>query len=139
MAKPQGLSLFNSKDHQAIVDFYDTATIVRHCTKGCKVAADCDRSCKKWEMVVMFILLFVFQSFAQTGSKGTYTTKKPVTEESLTKNAVVFDVFTETGKKVYYQLKTKKDGSTEDYYFTVVERKDKQGNIVLTRKKVFKQ
>ena len=50
MAKPQGLSLFNSKDHQAIVDFYEPATQVIHCTKKCKTVGDCDNSCRKWEM-----------------------------------------------------------------------------------------
>lgn len=47
--------------------------------------------------------------------KGTYTTKKVVTEASLIKGANLFDTFTETGVNVYYKKITKKDNSVEDY------------------------
>jgi hypothetical protein len=135
--KPQGISLFKKENHQAIADYYESAVLVFNCTKKCKTANDCDYSCKKWEMVIIFLLLFTFQSFAQQGSKAVYSEKKPVTEETLTKNAQIFDTFVESGKHVYYQKKVKKDGSVEDYYFIVVEAKDKKGNSVLRKKKIY--
>jgi len=87
---------------------------------------------------LFIILLFCsFNIFAQQGMKGTYTTKKVVTEASLIKDAELFDTFVETGVKVYYKQRTKKDGSKEDYYFIVVEKQRKDGSKYLTRQRIY--
>lgn len=84
------------------------------------------------------ILLFcTFNIFAQQGTKGIYTTKKVVTEQSLTKDCQVFDTFTETGVNVYYKQRTKKDGSKEDYYFIVVEKQRKDGTKYLSKQRIY--
>jgi len=87
---------------------------------------------------LFIILLFCsFNIFAQQGMKGQYTTKKVVTEASLIKDAELFDTFVETGVKVYYKQRTKKDGSKEDYYFIVVEKQRKDGSKYLTRQRIY--
>ena len=100
------------------------------CNKGCKVVADCDSSCKngKCSKLIVFLLLCSFSVFSQQGNKGEWVDKKPVTIESLTKDATIYDTLTD-GNKVYYK-KTKKG---EDYYFVVTT--NKKG--ILARKRVF--
>ena len=87
---------------------------------------------------LFIILLFcTFNVFAQQGMKGSYTTKKVVTEQSLIKDAELFDTFVETGVKVYYKQRTKKDGSKEDYYFIVVEKQRKDGSKYLSKQRIY--
>lgn len=88
-------------------------------------------------ILILLLLFCSFNIFAQQGMKGTYTTKKVVTVESLTKGSVVFDTFTETGVNVYYKKRTKKDGSVEDYYFIVVEKQRKDGSKYLSKQKIY--
>ena len=87
--------------------------------------------------LIIFLLFCSFNIFAQQGMKGQYSTKKVVTVESLTKDCQLFDTFVETGGKIYYKQRTKKDGSVEDYYFTVVEKQRKDGSKYLTRKRYY--
>jgi len=87
--------------------------------------------------IIGVLLAFPLIGHCQQGMKASYTTKKVVTEQSLTKDAVIFDTFTETGKHVYYKQRVKKDGTVEDYYFTVVEKKRKDGTTYLTRQKQY--
>ena len=87
---------------------------------------------------LIIILLFCsFNIFAQQGTKGQYSATKPITVESLTKGCQLFDTFVETGGKIYYKQRTKKDGTVEDYYFTVVEKQRKDGSKYLGRKRVY--
>lgn len=87
---------------------------------------------------LFIILLFCsFNIFAQQGMKGQYITKKVVTEASLIKDAELFDTFVETGVKVYYKQRTKKDGSKEDYYFIVVEKQHKDGSKYLSKQRIY--
>lgn len=85
--KPQGISLFKKENHQAIADFYESAVLVFNCTKKCTQVGDCDNSCKKWEMVIIFLLLFTFQSFSQTVTlkldNGDYVTQKVIYNSEL--------------------------------------------------------
>lgn len=136
--KPQGFSLFTQQ--KEIDKHY--AAFECPAKKGCQVAADCVKNnfaCRDAVKVLCFFICIFLSNitFAQQGSKGVYSEKKPVTEETLTKNAQIFDTFVESGKHVYYQKKVKKDGSVEDYYFIVVEAKDKKGNSVLRKKKIY--
>lgn len=87
--------------------------------------------------IIGIIVMFTTVANCQQGMKASYTTKKVVTEQSLTKDAVIFDTFTETGKHVYYKQRVKKDGTVEDYYFTIVEKKRKDGTTYLTRQKQY--
>ena len=87
---------------------------------------------------LIIILLFCsFNIFAQQGTKGRYSATKPITVESLTKDCKLFDTFVETGGKIYYKQRTKKDGTVEDYYFIVVEKQRKDGSKYLTRKRYY--
>ena len=76
-----------------------------------------------------FILLSV-QLFSQQGTKANWSTKKPITVESLTKDAIIYDRFVDGGT-VYLLLK--KDSKGEDYYFIVTT--NKKGN--LCRKRIY--
>ena len=87
-------------------------------------------------ILILFLLFCSFNIFAQQGMKATYSTKKPITVESLTKDAVIFDTFVDGGN-VYYKQVTKKDGSKEDYYFIVVEKQRKNGDKYLSRQKIY--
>lgn len=73
-------------------------------------------------------------SFSQTlqSSTRTFTEKKPVTTESLTKNCKTFDTLTD-GSVVY--VKEKPDANGQPYYFIV--KKNSKG--VLARKRVYLQ
>lgn len=44
MAKPRGLSFFNSDDQKVIADMFKHLKAV--CHRDCKVVRDCDGSCK---------------------------------------------------------------------------------------------
>lgn len=86
---------------------------------------------------LIIILLFCsFNIFAQQGMKGTYSTKKVVTEQSLIKGAELFDTFVDGGN-IYYKQNKKKDGTIEDYYFIIVEKQRKDGTKYLGRKRVY--
>lgn len=89
--------------------------------------------------VIGFLCIFLFPLTAhcQQGMKGSYTTKKVVTIESLTKGCTEFDTFVETGSKVYYKQVTKKDGTKEDYYFMIVEKQRKDGSKYLGKKRIY--
>ena len=87
--------------------------------------------------VLLGALIIPLTAHCQQGMKGSYTTKKVVTEKSLTKDAQVFDTFQETGVNVYYKQNKKKDGSVEDYYFIVVEKLRKNGEKYLTRQRIY--
>ena len=88
-------------------------------------------------IIILLLLFCSFNIFAQQGMKGTYTTKKVVTEASLIKDANLFDTFTETGVNVYYKQVTKKDGTKDDYYFIVVSKQRKNGEKYLTRQRIY--
>jgi len=87
--------------------------------------------------IIGALLAFPLIGHCQQGMKANYTTKKVVTEQSLTKDAQVFDTFTETGVNVYYKQRTKKDGSKEDYYFIVVKKQRKDGTEYLSRQRIY--
>lgn len=87
--------------------------------------------------IIGLILAFTTVGNCQQGMKASYTSKKVVTVESLIKDAQLFDTFQETGVKVYYKKRTKKDGSTEDYYFIVVEKQRKNGEKYLSRQRIY--
>ncbi len=102
------------------------------CSRNCKVVADCDGSCKNGicsKLLILFVFLS-FTAFAQQGTKGEWTDKKPVTIETLTKGCTVYDTLS-NGDKVYL----KKDVKGRDYYFKIVP--NKKG--VLSRKQVYLQ
>lgn len=88
-------------------------------------------------ILILLLLFCSFNIFAQQGMKATYTTKKVVTEASLIRDAELFDTFTETGVKVYYKQRTKKDGSKEDYYFMIVKKQRKDGTKYLSRQRIY--
>ena len=88
-------------------------------------------------ILILLLLFCSFNIFAQKGMKGTYTSKKVVTEASLIKNADLFDTFTETGVNVYYKQVTKKDGTKDDYYFIVAKKQRKDGTEYLTRQRIY--
>ena len=88
-------------------------------------------------ILILLLLFCSFNIFAQKGMKGTYTSKKVVTEASLIKNADLFDTFTETGVNVYYKQVTKKDGTKDEYYFIIVEKTRKDGTKYLGKKRIY--
>ena len=88
-------------------------------------------------IIILFLLFCSFNIFAQQGMKGTYTTKKVVTEASLIKDANLFDTFTETGVNEYYKQVTKKNGTKDDYYFIIVEKTRKDGTKYLGKKRIY--
>ncbi len=80
-------------------------------------------------LLICFILTCVGLS-AQQGTKANWTTKKPVTVESLTKDAIIYDHFVDGGT-VYLSLKKDKQG--KDIYFIIT--KNSKGN--LCRKRIY--
>lgn len=84
-------------------------------------------------LFVLFMLTSVV-GFSQTlqSSTRTFTEKKPVTTESLTKNCKTFDTLTD-GSVVY--VKNDMDKNGQPYYFIV--QKNTKG--VLARKRVYLQ